>query len=200
MQVLALYSHQVSYERIRTLDKYLEQFSEDELVGALDALDVAFLMGGVQDKAAQAMSPVEVFQGLVHSSDARVRSAIIPLLLRHPEFADAARRAASLLEGRAQYTLQLFYTAAHLLQKKYDKRLVGLLGVQERLPDLFSDTLGIELSNEIQQSLARTGERHAELIGLKMNYAGGYEHAARTWLDYLEWRAALPRPHTWLTT
>lgn len=182
------------------MENYPGQFSEDELVGALDALEVPFLMGGIQDKVAQALSPVELLQGLASSSDARVRSAIIPLLLRHPEFADAARVAASLLAGQAQYTLQLFYTAARLLQKQYAERLAGLFGVQRGLPDLFSETLEIELSSEIQESLGRTGERHAELTGLKMNYAGGYEHAARTWLDYLEWRAALPGQHTWLTT
>ncbi len=129
-----------------------------------------------------------------------MRSAIIPLLLRHPEFADAARVAASRLEGQAQYTLQLFYTAARLLQEKYVERLTRLFGAQRRLPDLYSKALEIELCDEIQESLARVGECHAELTGLKMNYAGGYEHAARTWLDYLEWRAALPRQRLWQTT
>lgn len=193
MQVFALYSQQVYCGRTLALDNYLARISEDELVGALDALEVPFLIGGVQDQVAQTMSPDELLQGLAHSSDARVRSAIIPLLLRHPEFADSARVAASLLRGQPQYTLQLLYTAAHLLQKRYVERLEGLFGAQRRLPDLFSEALEIELANEVQESLVCTGERHAELTGLRMNYAGGYEHAARTWLDYLEWRAALPR-------
>lgn len=181
------------------MDTFLAQISDDALVGALDALDVSFLMGGVQDEHTQTISPVQLLQGLAQSSDARVRSAIIPLLLRHPEFADAARVAASHLEGQAQSTLELFYTAALLLQKKYAERLSRLFGAQSRLPDLFSESLEIELSFEIQEALARVGERNAELAGLRMNYAGGYEHAARTWLDYLEWRAALPRQQIWQT-
>lgn len=174
--------------------------TDDEMVGALGALDVPFLMNGVQDEIALAVTPVELLQGLTLSPDARVRSAIIPLLLRHPEIADAARVAASRLEGQAQSTLELFYTAALLLQKKYAERLDRLFGAQENLPDLFSRTLEIELSDDTQESLARVGERSAELSGLNLNWTGGYEHAARTWLEYLEWRAALPREHPWQTT
>jgi hypothetical protein len=138
----------------------------DELVGALDALDVPFPVGGIQDDAARALAPAELMEGLAQSSEARVRSAIIPLLLRHPEFAEAARLAAGHLQPPARYTLKLFYTAALLLQRKYAERLSHLPGVQVDLPDLFGKPLEIELSEESEQSFQRLGQRHAQLTGL----------------------------------
>jgi hypothetical protein len=134
---------------------------------------------------------------LAQSPEARVRSALIPLLLRHPEFGLEARVAASRLEGQAVFTLELFYTAAMLLQKKYAQRLERLLGAQAALPDLFGESLGVELSDDVEDSLARVGQRNAELSGLAMNWTGGYEHAARSWLEYIEWRQELRRQHTW---
>jgi len=173
--------------------------SAAELVGALDALDVPFLTNGAQTERALALTPAELLQGLAQSSEARVRSAIIPLLLRHPEFADGARLATARLQGQPQFTLELFYTAALLLQKKYAARLARLFGAQETLSDLFSATLQIELTNDVEQALACVGERHTLLSGLRMNWTGGYEHAARTWLDYVEFRARRKRERTWQT-
>jgi hypothetical protein len=163
---------------------------EDQLVGALDALDVPFLTGGVRDEIVLVLTPDVILEGLARSSDARARSAIIPLLLRHPEFAPAAKIADARLgaEPDARATLECFYTAAMLLQKKYTKRLARLFDGQPHLPDLFSDKLDLELADDLETSLVRLGKRNAELRGLDLNWVGTYEHAARTWLDYVEWR------------
>jgi hypothetical protein len=37
--------------------------------------------------------------------------------------------------------------------------------------------------------LARLSERHSGLLGLNLNWIGGYHHAALTWLEYIEPRA-----------
>lgn len=158
----------------------------DELVGALDALDVPFLRGGVQDDAARALTPARLMEGLVQSPEARVRSALIPLLLRHPEFAEGARLAASRLSGQAHYTLACLYTAAVLLQREYAERLSVLLGVQRSLPDLFSKFLGIELSEDSNASLQRLGRRHGQLIGPDLNWIATYKHAADRLVRHLE--------------
>lgn len=171
----------------------------DELVGALDAMDVPFLTGGKQTEIALALSPAELIEGLAQAPEARMRSALIPLLLRHPEFATNARSASTQLEGQSLYTLQLFYTAGMLLQKKYAARLENLFGVQADLPDLFSETVELELDEDIEKGLVRVGVRHAELRGLKMNWAGGYEHAARSWLEYVELRAKRTKQRLWRT-
>jgi hypothetical protein len=158
----------------------------DELVGALDALDVPFLRGGVQDDAARALTPAGLMEGLVQSPEARVRSALIPLLLRHPEFAASAQIAAANLQPPARHTLELFYTAALLLQRKYTERLSHLLGAQPTLPDLFGKLLGIELSDDIEVSLQRLGQRHAQVTGLDLNWIATYEHAAARLIKHLE--------------
>lgn len=163
--------------------------SADELVGALDALDVPFLMGGVQNDTARALPPSVLFQGLASASEARVRSAIIPLLLRHPELAKEAQSASARLSGQPRNTLRLFYTAALLLQRKYALRLARLFGAQDALPELFGQTLRIEVTDDVEASLARVGARHAELRGLKLNWVVTYEHAACTFIKYMELQA-----------
>ena len=173
--------------------------TDDQLVGALDLFDVPFLTGGVQDEVAHSLTPAELLQGLAQSSDARVRSAIIPLLLRHPEFAPDAQIAESDLQDIPHINLVCFYTAAILLQKKYPERLAHLFGTQPTLPDLFSDELKIEFSNDAAEALRQLGERNAVLRGLEMNWAGGYEHAARTWLGYVELRAERRKKRAWQT-
>jgi hypothetical protein len=173
--------------------------TEDELVGVLDALDVPFLLGGMQDEIARQITPDALMEGLAQSSAARVRSAIIPFLLRHPESADAAKIATARLQGAPRETLELFYTAALLLQKKYRERLVRLLGAQPILPDLFSRALQVELTSDLQESLTRLGKRNAELSGLDINWVGGYEHAALTWLEYMELRADRRKRKKWQT-
>jgi hypothetical protein len=173
--------------------------TSDELVGALDALDVPFLVGGIQDEAARALTPAELMEGLAQSPEARVRSAIIPLLLRHPEFAEAALLAAGHLQPPARYTLELFYTAALLLERKYRDRLARLSRPHTPLSDLFSAALDVSLSGNIEQSLARLSERHSELLGLHLNWTGGYKHAALSWLEYIELRAEREKRRQWQT-
>lgn len=160
--------------------------SPDELVGALDALDVPFLTGGIQNDVARALTPAEIMEGLAQSPEARVRSALIPLLLRHPEFSDAARLAAAHLPPPSRHTLELFYTAAVLHQRKRGERLRRLLGSQPTLPDLFGRLLGIELSDGAEESLRRLAQRHAELSGLELNWIATYEHATERLIKHFE--------------
>jgi hypothetical protein len=163
---------------------------DDQLVGALNLYDVPFLTGGLCDDAARALTPDAILEGLARSAEARVRSAIIPFLLRHPEFVDGAKMAAERLPlGQpAGITLACFYTAALFLQKKYEERLVRLFGVQPMLMDLFSGELDLASGGNVETALKLLGERNAALGGLTLNWVGTYEHAARTWLEYVEWR------------
>ncbi len=124
-------------------------------------------------------------EGLAQSSEARIRSALIPLLLRHPELHGYARLAAANLPP-ARHTLGLYYTAAALLQEKYRERLVSLFGAQPRLPDLFSHELDLVLSDNVEESLARLAGRHAQLTRLELNWIATYKHAAERLIDYSE--------------
>ncbi|MBM3127995.1 MAG: hypothetical protein FJ009_05085 [Chloroflexi bacterium] len=160
-----------------------KQLAPAELVGALDALDVLFLAGGVGNPQ---VTPVELLQGLACAPEARLRSAIVPLILRHPEFADDARIAAQALSALPLVTCECFYTAALLLQREYRDRLARVLGAQPRLPDWFSAALGIVLSADVSVSLRTLGARHAALTGLTINWVGTYRHAAERLIRHRE--------------
>jgi hypothetical protein len=162
-----------------------------ELVGALDALDVPFIVGGMLDAH---LSPSELIQGLAGSSEARLRSAIIPLLLRHPEFAPDALTAHQALTDLARITCECFYTAAVLLQRKYRVRLTNVFGAQTLLPDWMSADLHITLSTDVEVSFQALGERHAVLTGLTINWVGTYHHAAERFIRHCEIERRWNRP------
>ncbi|MCL4506203.1 MAG: hypothetical protein M1434_10065 [Chloroflexi bacterium] len=84
----------------------------DELVGALDALGVHFLSGGDSSPRARSLAPAELLAQLAAQPDARLRLAIIPLLLCRPEFASAAPTALEQLTEQRRQTFKLYYTAA----------------------------------------------------------------------------------------
>ncbi len=87
----------------------------DELVGALDALGVPFLAGGIQTPRTFALSRAELLLGLARNPDARVRLAVIPLLLLRPEYAEAIPGVAKQLRGDARLAFECYCTAAHWL-------------------------------------------------------------------------------------
>jgi hypothetical protein len=163
----------------------------DELVGALDLLDVHFLSGGRSTPRAREVNPANLLAGLASQADARMRLAIIPLLLRHPEYGVMIRDALTQLPENAQNTLKLLYTAARLLQWKYHATLSELLGNQPILPDLFSGELRLSGEAGPQRQLVQLGERHAEMSGLSLNWVGTYEHAAGRFI------ARLHHQQTW---
>lgn len=171
----------------------------DALIAALDALDVPFLRGDAQDKTERAMTAEALFVGLAESREARVRSAIIPLLLRHPELAAEARAAAAHLKGEPQETLELFYTAATLLQRKFATRLKRLFGAQPRLPDYFSRDLGIVLSEDVETALTQVADENRIRRRLDLNWVATYERAAETWLKHVELQVERGERRLWQT-
>ncbi len=173
--------------------------SADELVGALDMLGLHVLSGGI--KPSRVIPPAELVAGLVMQSDARVRLALVGLLLYRPDFALAVPLATSSLcvphgapsprssvgrgaqacRGNDLLTLKLSRhacvanTAAMLLQKKYDAQLSPLLGEYEPLPDLFSKELAVSATGSVDTRLKELGEQHKALVpkGMVPNRNGG---------------------------
>ena len=162
------------------------QLTANELVGALDALDVHFLTGGESSRSACSLAPEDLFAQLAAQPDARIRLAIIPLLLRHPDFAMALPAAIEQVTGETRQLLKLYYTAGVLLQRYFRHSLEHLLGVQLLLPNLFGSDLGVSLVSEPREDLQRLGEQHALLTGLNINWAGTYEYAAQRLIKRLE--------------
>lgn len=153
--------------------------TSDELVGALDALGVPFLAGGIQTTRARALSNSGLLLGLARNPDARVRLAVILLLLLRPEYAEAIPGVAKQLRGDARLTFECYCTAAHWLQRKYQKPLTELVGKLKPLPDWFSAELGLAKENDADCALEELGKRHQVLSHERLNWRGTYEHAVQ---------------------
>jgi hypothetical protein len=160
--------------------------SANQLVTELNGWGVHFVTGGDAGSNAPTLSPAELLAYLARQSEARLRLALIPLLLCHPEFASAVTEALSRLNEPAQAILKLYYTAAVLLQYIYRARLRDLLGPSASLPDLFSTELLLPPTARPTIRLKHLGERHRALSGLAANWVGTYTHAAERLLTRLE--------------
>ncbi len=160
--------------------------SADELVAELNALGLHFVTGGEAITPARSLQPAELFAALAQQSDARLRLAIVALLLYRPELAPAVPDALTWLREPAQMTLKLFYTAAVLLQQAYADRLRRLLGQYDSLPDFFSEELGVPVTDSPLARLRRLAECHRALSGLAANWLGTYEHAAERLFKRME--------------
>ncbi len=164
--------------------------TDDQLVSELWARDVRFLMGR-QHTPNPLLAPSHLIASLAKSGDARVRLSLIPLFLRHPEFASEMKSAEDLLESQTErIVLYFFYTAAVLLQRKYWKQITEFQSPYLQLSDLFSGKLGISLDPDPNHALFQLGKRHQILSGRQINWVGTYEHAAEVWLKEMELQKA----------
>ncbi|HQU37306.1 MAG TPA: hypothetical protein PLR65_12050 [Anaerolineales bacterium] len=160
--------------------------SEEQLVSELWARDVRFLMGE-QISQHPLLDSATLIQSLADSRDARVRMALIPLFLRHPDFFGDAKKADEALSSQpSQLYLRFYYTAAVLLQRKYRERLIRIFGEHIQLPDLFSRRLDVSLDSNPNDALVRLAERHQVLSGQRINWLETYEHGAERLVKYME--------------
>lgn len=156
-----------------------------QLVAELDVLGVCFLQDGHATEATGKIAPARLLALLASSDEARLRLAIIPLLLHRPDFATHIDGAVQ-VNASAQVVLKCYYTAARYLQQKYRLRLEAVTGHNAPLPDLFSLELGLQPAADPDSGLSALAKRHAVLSGKSINWLGTYEHAARRWLTYME--------------
>ncbi len=135
-----------------------------ELVDALNTLGVCFLQGG--SGAPRNFAPALLMAALASSPEARLRMALIPLLLAHPEFAAEVRQAERSLPAKDAVVLRCTYTAAVWLRAKYGARLEAACGPQPALPDLFGEALGIRGQTDADSALEVLAQRQRELTGI----------------------------------
>jgi len=119
---------------------------------------------------------------LAESREARLQLSLIPLFLRHPEFAVYVKAVAKKLNPVSQLILKCFYSAAVWLEQKHLSR--------NKLPDLFSKELGILLHPSPEENLHALAQRQRELSESRINWLGTYQHAADIWLKELELQQA----------
>jgi hypothetical protein len=151
-----------------------------QLINALRALDVNFIMGGQSTSETLHKQPARLIAALAESDESRLRLSLIPLFLEHHEYALHVRTAAKKLDPAACLTLQCYYTAAVWLGKKY--RQYG------SLPEYFSQELSLHPVDDPEENLRALAKRHKELSGTWVNWLGTYLHAATVWQKGLQYK------------
>lgn len=171
----------------------------NQLITELNRLGVNFLQSETAAVITAPLTPAAIIIQLAMSAEARLRLALIPLLLCHPEFVDDVRWVVTQAPPAAQVVIKCYYTAAHLLQQKYQSRLQALFGDAALLPDLFTIELGLPHFSTPNQGLQMLAERHQNLSGRAINWLGTYEHGAQRLLTHYERRQLWPKtqvPHS----
>ena len=153
---------------------------EEKLVAELALLSIGYLSRNATYEAVKVRPAGRLLAGLVQQPSARVRAAVIAVLLAHPEYAASVVNALKLLSPSEQLTLRFFYTAAMLLQALYADRLRPLMATHwQPLPDMFSAELGLPTGDSPRDKLAQLGREHQSRTRTSVNWAGSYEGVAK---------------------
>jgi hypothetical protein len=159
--------------------------SPDVAAAALARLDVDFVSWNRPVSGARlANRPLKLIASLAEQDEARLRLAIIPLLLRHPDLASIVPEAVKRVSAGRRDVVKLYYTAALLLQQKYAERLLRLFGASVRLTDWYSRELGIPVQGNVDTRLQILARKQRLRSGLSLNWLGTYEHAAERFLQH----------------
>jgi len=154
--------------------------AEDMIVAELEQLDIRYLSRQGSDAGTQMRPPVELLADLMRQPSARVREAVIAVLLAHPAYAQAIPAALAQLSAHEQSALRFFYSAAVLLQQQYGDALRPYIADRwQWLPDLFSQELGLPGSGTPRERLERLAVVHRAYTRSAINWAGTYENVAR---------------------
>jgi len=154
-------------------------YPANQLIGEMNRIGVNFVVGDTIPRVATSLSPSELMAGLVAHKDARIRLALIPVLLQHPEYAPEAQNTLNLLDDSQKLNFKLYYTAAYLLQIVYSEELEGLLASFQKIQDNFSEELKVSGDGTALERLKQLAKRHKEITNLSVNWYGTYDHAAK---------------------
>ena len=154
--------------------------TEDSIVAELERLDIRYLSRQGSDASARVRPPALLLADLMRQPSARVREAVIAVLLAHPAYAQAIPAALAQLAAPEQSALRFLYSAAVLLQRLYADALRPYIADRwQWLPDLFSQELGIPGSGTPHERLERLGVVHRAYTRSAINWTGTYDNVAR---------------------
>lgn len=155
------------------------EVGQDALARTLREYGVRYLAApaGDGDQSGQGVPVAALLKGLASSEEARLRYAIAPLLLLHPELAPQVRAVAHDLARPAKYVLMEAYVAAVYLQRAWRTRLRRFLGEQPRLPPFWIDELGLP-DPEVRHGMAGLAALRARQRRGATARHGIYEQAA----------------------
>jgi hypothetical protein len=167
-----------------------ESFAEEEkLVAELSELGIRYLSRQSSHQPVGVRSPEALLTDLMRQPSARVRAAVIAVLLSHPEYADAVPAALAHLGPEEQSNLRFFYLAAVLLQQEYAERLRTLQGAHWRWLPRFQEIvaeLNVPAKGAPRERLARLGREHRRHTAKQVNWTGTYEQVVRQLLRQWE--------------
>lgn len=169
---------------------------EEDLVAELSELGIRYLSRQTAHRPGSVRPPDLLLADLVRQPSARVRSAVIAVLLAHPEYADAVPAALPLLGPEEQSNLRFFYLAAVLLQQEYAEQLRTRQGRRWRRLPRFQEIvaeLDVPAKGTPRERLARLGHEHRRQTAKQVNWAGTYEQTARQLLRQWEVEARWSR-------
>lgn len=158
---------------------------EERVVAELELLGIRYLSRHTSDRAERVRPPDVLLADLVRQPSARVRAAVIAVLLAHPDYAEAVPAALERLRPAERRTLRLFYTAAVLLQQEYAGRLRSFVTGQW-LPDRFAVDLGLPDAASPRERLVTLGRQHRQQTQTYINWVGTYENVVRCLLHSWE--------------
>jgi hypothetical protein len=133
---------------------------EEQLVAELELLGVLYLSRRTPDHAERVREPDVLLADLVRQPSARVRAAVIAVLLVHPDYAEAVPAA-----------------------------LERLRPAEQRLPDRFAADLGLLPATSPRERLAALGQRHRQQTQTVANWAETYGSVVRCLLRSWELEA-----------
>lgn len=165
---------------------------EEKLVTELGLLGVRYLSRQSLYQASQVRPPEALLADLIRQPSARVRAAVVAVLLSRPEYAEAMPAALERLQPRERLILQWFYMAAVLLQQEYAKRLRPWLTARwQWLPDLFSAELDLPAEGTPHERLVQLGQKQRRQMETAVNWAGTWEQVVhkliRRWEKESQW-------------
>lgn len=159
----------------------------DILLAELEARGLSFVVGAGKPVACVSLTLAKLLAGLVVQEDARLRLALLALLLYEAEGVETAViQALLLLPQNAQGQLKLYYTVAIVLQKMYEGDLRPLLQQWHWLPNLFGTEFGLDPNALPQYQLQHLANWQKKQTGILANWAGTFRYAAQRLITRLE--------------
>ena len=156
------------------------------LLGELNRIGIHLVISNDYSYPAAQIAPEELLGGLASQNDARLRFALIAVLLQIPEYTQYTSKVLDILDEYHCIIFKLYYTASHCLQLLYMNQLHRVLGDFQFLPDKYSQELQIPQAGTIKDQLHQLAKRHQEISGLSLNWYGTYNHAAQRVIARLE--------------
>ncbi len=151
--------------------------SEEKLVAELELLGIRYLSRQTSYSANRVRPVYRLLADLIRQPSSRVRTALIAVLLAHPEFAQEIPLTLELINSSERTIIKLLYTAAVALQKEYALSFQKFLGENWLwLPDWFSGELGLSSSLPPKEVLKILAQKHSQYTKTTLNWEGTYRN------------------------